>query len=277
LTTALASGLLWLAITAPAGGRLSVTFLDVGQGDAILIRGPEGHRILVDGGPSGEAIEAALGRHLPFWDDHLDLVFLTHTDADHLTGLLTVLVRHDVDAVAASPQMGDSSLYQLWRQRIAEKGIPLLEATEGGRIALNDGAYIEVLHPPPVLLAGTDNDVNNNSLVLRLILGKASFLLTADLEAEGEFALLEEAPSLHSALLQVPHHGSRSSTTPELLHDVQPLVAVISVGADNRFGQPAPEVLARLPARLVYRTDRHGDITISTDGHKLWIETQRQP
>ena len=277
LILALSSALLWLVITAPASGRLSVTFLDVGQGDAILIRGPQGQKVLVDGGPSGEAIAAALGRHLPFWDRHLQAVVLTHPEADHLTGLLTVLDRFQVDQVIATEVDADSTLYATWRRLIEEKGIPYHEARSGGRIPLGDGASIVILHPPPDLLAGTDNDVNNNSLVIRLVMGPASILLTADLQAEGEFALLDQAPSLRSAVLQIPHHGSKTSSTPELLREVRPLAALVSVGADNRFGHPAPEVLERLPARLVYRTDLHGDITIATDGRKLWIETQRRP
>jgi competence protein ComEC len=277
LALALGSALLWLAATAPAGGRLSVTFLDVGQGDAILVRGPQGHTILVDGSPSGEAVVNALGRHLPFWDDSLDAVVLTHPDADHLTGLLAVLDRYDVQAVLAGPTEADSTQYQTWRRLIAEKGVPYRQARSGDSIDLGRGARILVLHPPPAPLAGTDNDVNNNSLVLRLTMGRTSILLTADLEAEGEFSLLAESTSLRSVALQVPHHGSRSSSTPELLRDVQPLVALISVGADNRFGHPVPEVLARLPAKLIYRTDRYGDITISSDGRKLWVETQQAP
>lgn len=274
LILALSGAVLWLFVTAPASGRLSVTFLDVGQGDAILIRGPQGHSILVDGGPSGEVLAADLGRRLPFWEDDLDLVVLSHPDADHLTGLLTVLDRYDVRQVLASPIEGDSALYRAWREAIAARDIPYYEAQAGGWLDLGDGARVLILHPPREPLADDDN---NNSVVLQLVMGRASILLTADLEAEGEFTLLANAPWLRSAVLQVPHHGSRSSSTLELLRDVQPLLAVVSVGEGNRFGHPAPEVLERLPARLVYRTDLNGDITVSTDGRKLWIETQRSP
>jgi len=272
ITLVLANAVLWLFITAPAGGRLSVTFLDVGQGDAILIRAPEGNNILVDGGPSGEALASALGRHLPVWDDDIDLVVLTHPDADHVTGLLTVLDRYDVKQVLASPLEADSAVYRAWRQAIEDEGIPYHKAQAGVRFDLGGGAHILTLHPPPGALA---EDPNNNSVVLQLVMGQASILLTADLEAAGEFALLDAAPPLRSTVFQVPHHGSNSSSTPELLRDVQPFMAIVSVGENNRFGHPAPEVLERLPAKLVYRTDRNGDITISTDGNKLWVEVQR--
>ncbi|MFQ6020392.1 MAG: ComEC/Rec2 family competence protein, partial [Dehalococcoidia bacterium] len=277
LALALGSALLWLSISAPAGGRLSATFLDVGQGDAILIRGPQGHTVLVDGGPSGEAVLTALGRHLPFWDDSLDLVVLTHADADHLTGLLAILDRYDVGAVLAGPPEADSAEYEAWRRLIAEKEVPYQQVQGGDGIDLGQGARILILHPPPTPLAGTGSDANNNSLVLRLVMGRASILLTADLETEGEFALLAESPSLHSVAFQVPHHGSRTSSSLELLRDVQPLVAVVSVGADNRYGHPSPDVLERLPSKRIYRTDLYGDITVSSDGHKLWMETQRAP
>ena len=92
---------------------------------------------------------------------------------------------------------------------------------------------------------------------------------------DGELALLEDTPDLGSTVLQLPHHGSRTSSTPEFLSRVQPLVAVISVGADNRFGHPAPAVLERVPTRLLYRTDLNSDITVSTDIRKLWVDVQR--
>ena len=124
LLLALASAVLWLAITAPTSGRLTVTFLDVGQGDAILIEGPDGHRILVDGGPSEEAISAALGRRLPFHDRRIDLVVLTHPEADHLGGLPAVLRRYDVGSVLTNPAEGDSAAYRAWKDALRGESVP---------------------------------------------------------------------------------------------------------------------------------------------------------
>jgi competence protein ComEC len=272
IVLALATVLVWLLILGSPSDRLSVTFLDVGQGDAILIRSPSGHNILVDGGPSGEAITAALGRHLPFWDRRLHLVVLTHPDQDHLAGLVTVLERYDVDQVLAPALAGDSPSFDAWQDAIAEHDIPQTDAFAGHWLDLGGGATLSVLHPPRDLLPADEDD---NSLVLKATLGDAAFLLTADIGADGEAYLLDNHADLRAPVLKVAHHGSRVSTSTAFLAAVQPLTAVISLGEGNRYGHPALQTLDRLGSRPVFRTDRHGDVQISTDGHKLWIKTER--
>ena len=138
---------------------------------------------------------------------------------------------------------------------------------------LGGGARLSVLHPPPEPLAGADED--ENGVVLKLTLGEASFLLTADLGAKGETYLTNRHADLQATVLKVAHHGSAGSTSPAFLAAVQPLTVVVTVGRDNRFGLPSPETLGRLEPRPVFRTDVHGDIEISTDGGRLWIETER--
>jgi competence protein ComEC len=269
----LASVFVWLLVLGSPGERLTVTFLDVGEGDAILIRSPAGHRILVDGGPSGDAISAALGRHLPFWDRHLDLVVLTHSHQDHVTGLVTVLERYDVDQ-ALTP-LGDDRwpADRAWREELERQHIPTTEPFAGQWIDLGGGAWLSVLHPPPEPLPGAEKD--DNAVVLRLTLGKASFLLAADLDSRGETYLTNRHTDLRATVLKVAHHGSEGSTSADFLATVQPLTAVISVGRDNDYGLPSAETLGRLEPRPVFRTDVHGDIEISTDGERLWIETER--
>jgi competence protein ComEC len=273
IVLALASVLVWLLILGSPGDRLSVTFLDVGQGDAILIRSPAGHNILVDGGPSGEAITAGLGRHLPFWDRHLHLLVLTHPDQDHLAGLVTVLERYDVDQVLAPALANDSATVRAWQEAIAEGDIPQREAFAGQSIDLGDGVGLSVVYPPPEALPTSDED--DNSLVLKVSLGDAAFLLTGDIGAEGEASLMSNHADLRAPVLKVAHHGSAGSTSTAFLAAVEPLTAVISVGEDNTYGLPAPETLDRLAPRPVFRTDHHGDVEISTDGRKLWVKTER--
>ena len=271
----LATVLVWLLILSSPGDRLSVTFLDVGQGDAILIRSPSGHNILVDGGPNGEEITAALGRRLPFWDRHLHLVVLTHPDQDHLAGLVTVLERYDVDQVLAPALADDSPTFRAWQEAIAERDIPQREAFAGQWLDLGGGASLSVLHPPRDFLdAPADED--DSSLVLKVSLGDAAFLLTADIGADGESYLLDNHTDLRAPVLKVAHHGSRASTSTAFLAAVEPLTAVISLGEDNRYGHPALQTLDRLGTRPVFRTDLHGDVQITTDGHKLWIKTERE-
>jgi competence protein ComEC len=269
----LSSVLLWLAITAPQSGRLTVTLLDVGQGESILIEGPEGHRILVDGGPSSEAITSALGRHLPFYDRRIDLVVLTHPQADHLSGLPEVLERYHVGALLTNADRTNTGIYQAWSAAVATTDIGHVSAKPGQRIDLGDGAEITVFVQDDELAGG---NLNSQSIVLRVTMGKAAFLLTGDIDKEAESRLLDSGLDLRSSVLKVAHHGSKTSTSEAFLQSVDPSIGMISAGADNGYGHPAPIVLDRLRDDLVLRTDLHGDISISTDGSHLWVDTQRE-
>ena len=135
---------------------------------------------------------------------------------------------------------------------------------------------MEVLNPPEGLFEGTSHDVDNNGIVLKLTWDKVSFLFTADIREEVELELIGQRANLKSAVLKVAHHGSKTSTTSQFLAAVDPEVAVISVGADNPFGHPSPEVLERLIDRLgednVYRTDENDTIEFITDGERLWVK-----
>ena len=274
LLLALAGTAGWLALTAPTEGRLSVTFLDVGQGDSILVRTPAGQTILIDGGPSGEAALAALGRNLAFHDRDIDLVLLTNPQAEHLTGLIEVLGRYDVHAVLAAPLVADSATYRAWMSAIEAEGAPFGDATAGLQVPLGQGALLQVLNPPLGPLANPD-DLNENALVLRLTMGGFSLLLTSNIDEPGEHAVLDQSPYLASTVLQLPHHGSSSAADPSFIDAISPAFAVVSVGR-NSYGQPAAEALALLASRPVYRTDVNGDVTIRTDGQRLWIKTQRK-
>jgi competence protein ComEC len=259
----------------PDAGRLTVTFLDIGQGDAILIEGPEGHRVLVDGGPGEQVIGTALGRNVPFDDRRIDLVIATHPDADHLGGLPEVLARYDVRSVLMTEVEADTTFYQAWRGAMTATGLPAEAARRGDTIDLGGGARIDVLAPDeedPLLQV---REVNDTSVVLRISMGEVSFLLTGDLAEDGELALMRSGTGLDAAVLKVGHHGSRSSSTREFIARVNPIVDVISVGASNPYGHPAPEALARLAEDRVLRTDEDGDVEISTDGKRLWVSTQR--
>jgi competence protein ComEC len=272
---ALVTSVAWLVALQSPDGRLHVTFLDVGQGDAIFVETPGGVQMLIDGGPEGSRLLAELGRQLPFWDRTLDLVVLTHPDADHLTGLISVLERYDVRAVVARSGPWESDLVAAWERALAAEGATLVRGEAGMRMTLSDGVALEILHPGAELVAGTDADSNNNSLVLRLTYVEVAFLLPGDIEAEMERALARSGVYLRSTVLKVAHHGSKSSSIEAFVDAVDPQVALISVGEGNRSGHPAAEVLERLVGRLVYRTDENGTVSISSDGHRLWIKAER--
>ena len=257
--------------------KLRVSFLNVGQGDAVLIQ--QGNRqVLVDGGPSPQAIALELGKQMPFWDKTIDLAVLTHPHHDHLAGLVEVLRRYRVKQVLHPDLDDDSPLYDEWRSLIEEKDIKQTVARAGQQIDLGGGVLIRVLNPQTTPLVDTESDIDNNGVVLRLSAGGISFLLTADIRQEAEWELTRQRANLASTVLKVAHHGSTTSTTPEFLAVADPQLAVISAGADNKFGHPSDEVLGRLQQRIdpknIYRTDRHGTVEFITNGERLWVRTE---
>ncbi len=258
--------------------NLHVSFLDVGQGDAILIQTPSHQDILIDGGASPQAISLGLSSKMPFWDRTIDLVILTHPDADHVSGLVEVLRRYKVKQVLYPDLDAESSVYDEWLRLLKQKDIKYTIARAGQQIDLGE-VVIKVLNPPKPRLAGTKSDIDNNGVVLRLAMGRVSFLFTADIRWEAEFELIAHRTDLTSTILKVAHHGSDTSTSPAFLAVVNPQRGVISAGVDNRFGHPSEEILERLTEKLgsanIYRTDKHGNIEFTTDGERLWVEVER--
>jgi competence protein ComEC len=270
--------LAWLAVLQLPDGRLHVAFLDVGQGDAVLITTPRGQQVLIDGGPSPSALTTALGREMPFWDRSIDLVVMTHPDADHITGLVEVLDRFRVDGWLDNGFPEEDAVYAECMALLEEKGVLHQTVRSGDRLELGPGIVLEVLHPPPGGMVDTEADDNNNSLVLRLVWREAQFLLAGDIQAEAEHLLLASGQPLAADVLKVAHHGSGGSSTAGFLEAVAPNYAALSVGADNRFGHPAPAVLDRLAARhgvVILRTDEQGTIEFVSDGRTLWVQTER--
>jgi competence protein ComEC len=172
----------------------------------------------------------------------------------------------------------DSPLYEAWQRLLVANKVNRTAARAGQQIGLS-GATLTVLHPPDTLLTNTGADDDNNGVVLKLKAGRASFLLTADIRYEAEFQLIARRAALNSTVLKVAHHGSDTSTTQEFLSAVDPQIAVISVGAGNKFGHPSDEVMDRLEKKLsrekIYRTDEHGTIQFTTDGESLWVSAAR--
>jgi competence protein ComEC len=266
---------LWFSVLSADAGTLTVAVLDVGQGDAILITTPAGQRILVDGGPSGSRLLADLSRELPAGAKRIDLVVMTHPQEDHVAGLVDLLSRYDVKKAVVSGTSSDTGAYRAWLTEVAARRVPVEVVRFGEAAELGGGARLEVLSPALPYLAHTEDDLNNNAVVLRLTYGAVSFLLTADLGPEGEARLLSERGDLRATVLKVGHHGSASSSTEDFLTAVRPTLAVISVGADNTYGHPAPSTLLRLAGIPVYRTDTNGTVRFQTDGRRLSARTAR--
>jgi competence protein ComEC len=266
----------WWARVRLAGSELRVAFLDVGQGDAAVAELPGGRVIVIDGGgfpgsdfDTGAAIVSPYLRARKI--ARVDAVVMTHAHPDHSNGLAYLLLHHRPREFWWTGVPGDGPSWdRVWNAVLAS----------GARVrVLGDGVdvvpgEIGVLHPPA---DWTDSSLNDSSLTLRLRRGAIAVLATGDIEMRAEERLLEAPDRLRAAVLKVPHHGSRTSSTPRFLAAVDPAIAVISVGADNRYHLPAPEVEARYRARgtCVLRTDRCGAVTIVSDGSTLRLETAR--
>lgn len=247
----------------PADGRLVVQFLAIGQGDAALVSFPDGRVWAIDTGPSPTALLDVLRRQ---GVRHLDRVVLSHPHPDHYGGLEAVLRELRVDELdvprAPRPAGGESEV----------AFARLLTLADVVRVAALDAPAV-LLHPLAGWTSGARDPVNDESLVLRLDFGDRRFLFTGDIERDGEAELLaNQGADLHADVLKVPHHGSRTSSSWPFVTAVNPSVAVISCGEENRFHHPNPETLAHLRGRRVYRTDRDGTVVVSTDGHDLQVD-----
>ena len=265
-----------------AAGDLIVYFIDVGQGDAALIKTPDGQNILLDGGPDAAAARA-LGRLLPFWERTIDLVILSHPHDDHVNGLNDIFRRYEVRQAAYSGVVHTSPGYLAWLKLARNNSVPLLIIDRPQTIVLGDGCALHFLYPRESLLGRSVSNLNNSSLVAKLVYGETAFLFTGDIEGEVERELLSpadgEAPGdagididLRAQVLKVGHHGSDTSSSAEFIAAVRPEIAVISVGADNKFGHPSPRVINRLErsGAATYRTDLHGTVKIRSDGKEIF-------
>lgn len=250
---------------------LTVAFLDVGQGDAVFIQSPTGNQVLLDGGP-GKAVLRELASVMPWFDRSIDLIIGSHPDADHIGGLLDVLERYQVSGFMDPGVESDNGLDEALATLVSREPAERLLARSGQRIHLGGGAVLTVLFPDrdPAGL-----ETNDASVVARLVYGNTEFLLTGDSPKKIEQYLIgQHKNNLEADVLKVGHHGSRTSTSPELLYWVRPSYAVISVGSDNRYGHPHAEVLDNLKnaSSTVVRTDEQGTIVFKTDGENLQIQ-----
>jgi competence protein ComEC len=275
IAAVLVAGYVWWGTLQPPGDHLRVSVLDVGQGESILVESPSGTRVLVDGGPDGSSVMRALGDVLPPGERRIDLMVLTHAQDDHVTGLVEVLERYEVRAVLWNGWPSTTGAFAAWQAEVVRQALPVHVAHAGQMIELGDGAYIEVLHPQPERLEGTEDDQNNNAAVLRLVYGGVTFLLTGDIEADAEEVLLHAGHDVSATVLKVAHHGSDGATTPAFLEASSPSLAVVSAGAGNAFGHPSPSLRLRLAGVPLLRTDRNGTVRFETDGQRLWLDYDR--
>jgi len=273
--------------------KLHLIFCDVGQGDAILaVRGRT--QILIDGGPSDKVL-VCLSQHIPFWDRDLEMVVLTHPEYDHITGLVSVIDRYNVRQIVSNSLLTESGVFSNFRSGVIAREIPVYSPKIGDKIKIGN-LEMEILFPleklgeeivwekagePAVLgLTSFTGDFNKTAIVFELKYDQFEALFTGDIGVEQEKEINGELESIE--VLKVAHHGSKYSTSEEFLEKIKPSLAVISVGASNRYGHPTSEVLQRLskldlPAGRqvkILRTDIDGEVEIVSDGESWYTKSQ---
>ena len=270
--------IIWFLVLSDKSTRwLEIISLDIGQGDAILIKTPENQTMLIDGGPNNKVLQK-LGEQLPALAKRIDIVLLTHPHADHVTGLIEVLKRYDIGAVILSGADIKTDVYSEFLKIVKEKNIPVVIAEAGEAIHFNKNLEFDILSPERAEnlifnkksegFGSGGNDVNDTSVVGKLIFNDFSILLTGDATSKIENRLLIYGENLQSDILKAGHHGSKYSSSLSFLKFVSPKAAIIEVGAKNRYGHPSPAALSRLKMANseIFRTDLNGDIKILTDG-----------
>ncbi|XOB41071.1 MAG: ComEC/Rec2 family competence protein [Candidatus Nealsonbacteria bacterium] len=248
---------------------LEVVFFDIGQGDSIFIETPKGYQILIDGGPNSVILEK-LGKEMNFWDRTIDLIILTHPEHDHISGLIEVLKRYKVENILRTGILRDTEEYKEW-MRLIENEDSNVKIAEAGQRIITPNLFFEILYPFVSLEGQNIKNTNNSSIIARLVFNNNSFLFLGDAYKSIERKLIKENIYLASDILKVGHHGSKTSTSKELLEAVSPQTAVISAGKDNKYGHPHQEVLDILNdyGIKVLRTDEIGDIKIISDGQNI--------
>jgi len=250
---------------------LEIIFLDIGQGDATLIKTPFGQNILIDGGPDS-AVLKRLGKNLPWWDKKIDLMILTHPHDDHIVGLNEVIRIYDVQMIIYTGIIYDSPAYENWQELVKKYQISTIVVDRPQIINLGDNCDLEILYPRQAIYGQGIDNLNNSSIASRLICEGTKILLMGDAEREEEKELLATNIDLSTDILKVGHHGSDTASSQEFLDKVQPKYAVIEVG-ENNFGLPSLRVIKRLErsGAVVYRTDQNGAIKVKKDSQNVII------
>lgn len=245
-------------------GLLMFTFLDVGQGDAILVEVPTGERVLIDGGPD-DSVLSELALVSGFINPGIDYVFITHSDADHLAGVFYLAEKYqNIEYKLNLTEANKNSLEKDW-------GFGGVAFVEGDSLALGEVRF-DALWPPEEALGGIA-DTNDRSIVLKITYGQFCAILTGDVSSVVEEELVDEyGEVLDCQLLKVSHHGSSTASSQEFLDEVSPMVAVVSVGEKNKYGHPNEEVLERLKRvrAVIFRTDKDGRVRIWTNGAAVY-------
>lgn len=248
---------------------LQVYFFDVGQGDAVYLRTPDNQDILIDGGPDA-TILSKLGKIMPFFDRKIELVILSHPQADHLTGLIDVAKRYEIGEIIWNKNLCETSLCKEWGGILQEKNISQIAPPKNRQI---DFGQIDI----EFFYAGKAKDVNDQSVLVKIVFDKSKLFFTGDAGLDVEEKLVKNKIDLRAQVLKIGHHGSKNASSQNFLERVNPQFAIISVGAKNNYGHPTQEVLKRLKNLKInfFRTDQDSDIKCLSNGQNL--DCQKYP
>ena len=264
--------LIWYAVfREDRGGVLSVSFLDIGQGDAIFIDAPNGNQVLIDGG-LGVGVLRALGKAMPFYDRSIDMVVATHPDQDHIGGLSSVISKYGVPVYVDPGIPNDTPVFEALTRAIEKYKPEKITARRGMRFVLDKGVFLDVLFPDRDV---SEVETNTGSIVARLHYGDTSFLLTGDSPQSIEHYLVSiDGPKLKSDVLKAGHHGSKTSSSEYFLSAISPAFAVISAGKNNRYGHPHKEVIDALTrtGASILSTYEKGTVSFSSNGRAVKIK-----
>ena len=269
LTLLAVVGVIWYAVfSEDRAGILRVSFLDVGQGDAVLVTAPSGIQVLIDGGPDAGVLRR-IAAVMPWYDRSLDVVIASHPDADHITGLLDVVQRYQVGMFLTSSVHGSTEMWKKLQKEVQSKHIPAITAQRGQILSLGGGAYMEILSPDRAV---PHVDTNVGCVVARLVYGTTSFLLPCDApRSVEEYLVTLDGSNLGSTVLKAGHHGSKTSASLLFVGYTNPQYVVFSRGCANKYGFPSPETVSLFKKFNIQAVDtcEQGTITFVSDGNTV--------
>jgi len=256
--------------------NLEVSFINVGQGDAIFIKTPEKHQIIIDFG-SSQGIND-LNKKIPWWNKKIDLVIITHPHDDHIIGLIQIIKTYKIKNIIYTGIIFDSPAYLELIEEINKKNISLLIPQKDQSIKLGENCSLDILSPWESFFNKKIENLNNSSIIGQLDCKNSKFLFMGDAEIEIENEILKKELNIKSDVLKIGHHGSITSSQQEFLEKVDPKIAVIMVGKNNKFNHPSLRILKRLEKLKIktFRTDLDGTITIISDGKNIYEKTSQK-
>lgn len=270
LTLVTANIFVWVSFAKASEKKLVIKVYSVGQGDATFIRTPDNYKILIDGGPDNKVVEY-LNKDLGLNDRSLDLIVLTHPQADHMFGLIETIKKFKVKKIITSNVSNNTALYKLWIDTLKNSHLNPEFVYAGESITLSDQVNLTIVWPedpkPKVV------DLNAACVVIKLSYGNFDMLLTGDADSPVQ----PYTGSIgHVEVLKVPHHGSKTGLREDFAAELKPDVSVISVGINNRYGHPNPKMLELLNknSKKVLRTDQNGTVTFVSNGQTWYTQTE---